>query len=143
MCIRDRLRQVTQNMAATHSLNAVLHSIVTGLVEQTGALSSRVWLLIDAGECEICRSAVIQPFFPDASGGRILHMMASAGIDAITSLDSIHHLLPVNAPIPPAFCVGSREPMRINPLGFNDGDQWDPQFKEFLKVIGAAGAACY
>src|SRR5262249_41729717 len=76
---QETLRRITREVATTDDLPAMLQSIVTALVEHTGVLFSRIWLVQSDEQCDLCRTQ--GPVGEMRSGGqRALHLMASAGV---------------------------------------------------------------
>jgi formate hydrogenlyase transcriptional activator len=136
---QEMLRRITRNMASTSDLSAVLRSIVSALVEQSGMVTSRIWLLQDDAECEFCRKegpvSVAQSY-----GARMLHLGASAGV---IPFEREHHLLPVDFPVPPAQVIGTREPLRLNGYPNLPGVLLPPDVLAYIQKAGTKAAAAY
>src|SRR5512138_3013195 len=92
----EMLRGVTRRVATAESLEAVLQSIATALVDQAEATNSRIFLALTDAECPVCHAE------GNAKSGvleRALHCVASAGQ---TGEEGIPHKVPLDSELPPA-----------------------------------------
>jgi formate hydrogenlyase transcriptional activator len=135
------LARITREITATADLGAVLQSVVTALVEQTGMAFSRVWLYVPEHECDWCRAhgrpanALVPP------GGTGLHLSAAAGV--LSSLDRPNHALPLEASATPAIVAAKRTPIRTENILDDPGFGTSQAQADVLRPIGAKGAAAY
>ncbi|MFN8651807.1 MAG: sigma 54-interacting transcriptional regulator [Gemmatimonadales bacterium] len=136
---QDMLRAITRNMASTQDLSAVLASVVNALVEQSGMVTSRIWLLQDDGECDFCLKegpvGLAQSY-----GARALHLAANAGM---VKFEREHHIMPVDFPSPPARVISTREAIRLNGFLDHPSTQLPPDVVAVLRKAGAQAAAAY
>jgi formate hydrogenlyase transcriptional activator len=133
------LQAITRNMASTQDLTAVLNSVVTALVEQSGMVTSRIWLLQDDAECEVClREGPIG--LAQSYGAKALHLVANAGI---LKYEREHHLMPVDFPVPPARVTQTREAIRLNSYLTDPNTRLPPEILAMLQQAGARAAAAY
>ena len=104
----EMLRRVTRDMAVTSDLSVLLNSIASAIVEHTGAVMARVFLFQTEDECDVCRAQ-------GASGSeKHLHLRADAG--AFGSIVGLDHVVPIDAPVPPAKVARDRQPFLTNDL---------------------------
>ena len=105
------LRRVTRELAVTSELPVLLNSIATSIAEHTGAAMVRVFLFQTEDECDICRGL---GRVANASGTKHLHLRNDA--TRIGDIFGADHLLPIDAPAPPALVGRTRKPFLTNDL---------------------------
>ena len=106
----EMLRGVTRHVATAESLEVVLQSIATALVDQAHAANSRIFLALTDDECPVCRS----PGSGNSStptSERALHCVASAGH---TPEEHLPHRVSFDSSLPPAIQWRLRDPVLID-----------------------------
>ncbi|HJU90765.1 MAG TPA: sigma 54-interacting transcriptional regulator [Gemmatimonadaceae bacterium] len=137
----EMLRRVTRGIATTQALPQLLNSVVTAIVEHTGAVISRVFLYRSDEECEVCRT--MGPVFPQKSGGeRCLHLSASAG--EIPLINGPDHLVPMRLPVSIVRVALDRTPILSNDV-FNDPNNavMTPQQREIFERLGIVAVGAF
>jgi len=137
----DMLRRVTRHIAVTPNRQAVLASIVSALVEHTGAVMARVFLYLSDDECETCRT--LSPAGATGSHGeKCLHLCASAGV--LTDVTGADHLIPLRAAAPPARVARERRPFLTNDLLRDAGDDGaTAELRRRYVEVGVVAAGAY
>ena len=137
----ELLRQITRQVATTEDLPTVLQSIVMAIAGLPGILTSRVFLLRDFQQCDLCRVRGPTGVLAGGVTGPALHLSASAGV--LSSQDEQHHVLPLDFPVAPVRVFNTREPDRIESILADQRHPMPPEVVAMLQAVGAAGAAAY
>ena len=121
----DSLQRIILSVARSRGLDAVLHTIVRGLAEQSGVALARIWLVAPG---DICASCYVRSVCPDQT--RCLHLAVSAGSPLLengsvegtpeswTGIDGRFRRLPLNSASEVSHVDGTGQPV-LSQLGEN------------------------
>ena len=118
----DLLRRVTRQMTAAADLEAVLSSIMRGLVEHADATIARIWLYTTDDACDVCKARR-----GPKTDERRLHLMAGAGLGS--TIDSWVHTFPIGGTGGPGFIAQTRTALLVNDV------QNDPRLPDHAPYI--------
>jgi transcriptional regulator with GAF, ATPase, and Fis domain len=137
----EMLRRVTRQMVVAPDLPRVLDSIVTALVEHTGAVVARVFLYFASEQqCAICRGRGASAR-TESSAGEALHLWANAG--AQTDVDGPWHLMPLSLPTVGAQVAKARRAELVNDVWSDARFQTVAHVAENLRALDVHAAAMY
>ena len=135
----EMLRGVTRHVATAESLEVVLQSIATALVEQADATNARIFLALTDTDCPVCHSKGPGDAGP-APYQRALHCVASAGR---TEEERIPHRVPFDSELPPAIQWRLRDPVLIDDWRQFELYRMDPGTLQVWREMGINSAAAY
>jgi transcriptional regulator with GAF, ATPase, and Fis domain len=133
----DLLPPIVLAIAEQRSLDAVLKTIIEGIVQQPDVALARLWLLDPDTSCPVCQSSA-------ANGSVGLHLRASGGVPREAGVDwsrtnGRFHRIETGKPLKISYIAATGEPIRIQNLSRDHAWVREPEWAEREGLVGFAG----